>query len=179
MNILIIYSSAFGTTQKTAEKIGNVLKAAQFSVTVLSIDQTHSLDGYDTVIMGSSIRASRILANVRDFIGRFKNDLASKNLFFFVVCLTAKCEKGRKTAIEDYINPVFEKYPELVPVDTQAFGGKIEADKFNPVMKRMMRRVVNQAGLPDKNNIDVTNTSNIEDWANKLVKILKTKIKES
>lgn len=176
MSVLVIYSSAFGSTKKVASRIASSLRDSQFPVTLQSVDETHSLKGYDTVIIGSSIRASRILANVRDFIARFKIELSEKNLFFFVVCLTAKCEKGRDKAKREYINPVFAKYPSIKPLSIEAFGGKIETKTFNPVMQKIMRRVVDQAGLPRDTDIDLTDDGSIENWIKDIKQKLYAKV---
>ncbi|MDZ7724541.1 MAG: flavodoxin domain-containing protein [candidate division KSB1 bacterium] len=142
----------------------NLQEESEFSVKLQSVDETGSLDEFDTIIIGSSIRAHRILANVRDFMARHKNDLNAKKIFFFVVCLTAKCDEGRSKAKRKYIDPVFQKYPTIKPISTEAFGGKIETDKFNPVMKNLMRHVVDQAGLAQDSSIDLTDREHVDNW---------------
>lgn len=178
MNVLIVYSSAFGSTKKVASQIAsNLKKMADFTITLQSVDETGSLKEYDTVIIGSSIRANRILANVRDFIARFKTELSQKNIFFFVVCLTAKCNEGRNKAKREYIEPVFANYPQITPISIEAFGGKIETKSFNPVMKKLMRHVVDQAGLPQDTSIDLIDHDSINQWSDFIKQELYEKIK--
>ena len=88
MKILIAYSSGYGATQEVSNEIGKVLSEEKdFDVDVLSIDTIESIDSYDSIIIGTSVRADRPLANVRDFVATHidLNCLKRKWLFLLFV----------------------------------------------------------------------------------------------
>ena len=173
MNILITYSSGFGSTREIAFKIDDVLKENfGFNIETKSIDDINDLAPYDTVIVGSSVRADRPLANVRDFFARFRSVLDKKSFVLFAVCLTANCEQGRDKVKKDYLSQITEKYPEMEPVAIEAFGGKIDFDQLNPVMQGLMRRVLEKTGLPVNGSVDTRDWDFINTWTIELGKKL-------
>ena len=166
MKILIVYSSGYGSTKEVAERIGKILEEENsFKITVTSIDIVSSIQEYDGVIIGSSVRADLPLANVRDFIARERFVLPGKKVVFFAVCLSANCEEGRENIKSNFIRPIFDNYPEIKLLSNEAFGGKIDFDKLNPVMKSLMKRVLEKTGLPTNGSIDTRDWEFIDSWA--------------
>ncbi|HPG40493.1 MAG TPA: flavodoxin domain-containing protein [bacterium] len=166
MKVLILYSSGYGSTKEIAEKISAIFaeqKAIQTTVT--SIDNVNAIDDYDGLIIGSSVRADLPLANVRDFIVRERFVLPTKKVAFFAVCLAANCDHGRDEIKKNFIMPVFSKYPEIKLVSMEAFGGKIDFDKLNPVMKNLMIKVLEKTGLPTAGSVDTRDWEFISSWA--------------
>lgn len=174
MRTLIAYSSGYGTTREVAEKIGDILKNdGCFQVTVKSIDDVHDLAPYQAVIVGSSVRADLPLANVRDFFAKHRAELVEKSVAVFAVCLAANNFAGREKVKKEYLGYFKEKYPEIVPISTEAFGGKIDFDRLNPVMQALMKRVLEKTGVPTTGSVDTRDWSFIEAWAINLKNLLK------
>lgn len=166
MKILITYSSGFGTTREVAEKIGQILKQADLlSVDLLPIDEVSSVVPYDTVILGSSVRAGHPLANMVDFIAHHRRHLETKRVAIFLVCLCANSEEGRCKAVEDQLPQLLRHFPTIHPFAVEAFGGKIDFDKLNPVMRKLMRHVLEKSGLPADGSVDTRDWKLIEQWA--------------
>ena len=173
---MITYSSGYGTTREVSEEIGRIIAAgSSFNVTLRSIDEVEGIDEYEAVIVGSSVRADRPLANVRDFFSRHRSQLPDKKVALFMVCLTANCSEGRERVKNDYIRQITDKYPDMKPVATEAFGGKIDFDRLNPVMQNLMRRVLEKTGLPTEGSIDTRDWDFIRGWAGEV----REKLKES
>ena len=166
MKILIVYSSGYGTTREVSEEIGRVLgQEKTFQVDVQSIDYAENVDDYDVIVVGSSVRADRPMANVRDFFARYRFLLPQKRVALFAVCLSANCEKGREKVKTEYLSQITDKYPKLKPVKIGAFGGKIDFDKLNPVMQKLMKQVLAKTGLPTTGSIDTRDWDYIRSWA--------------
>jgi menaquinone-dependent protoporphyrinogen oxidase len=175
MKVLIAYSSGFGSTKEVSEKIAEILgQKPQFDVAVISIDDVSDIEKFDSIVIGSSVRADRPLANVRDFFVTYRRVLAEKKVALFAVCLTANCEKGRAKVKKEYLSQITEKYPELKFVSTEAFGGKIDFNRLNPVMQNLMRRVLIKTGLPTEGSVDTRDWQFIENWAHDLAEKLKS-----
>jgi menaquinone-dependent protoporphyrinogen oxidase len=174
MNILITYSSGYGSTREVAETIAEILRTEeQFKVQVMTVDHVESLSSHDAVIIGCSVRADKPLANIRDFFARFRNELSQKKIALFVVCLSANSKEGREKVKRDYLPPFLEKYPNIEPINMEAFGGKIDFDRLNPVMKSLMKKVLEKTGLPATGSIDTRDWAFIASWAESVKSQLK------
>ncbi len=168
MKVLITYSSGFGSTREVAEKIGDILTdKGEISVNVLPIDNVDHIDEFDAIVVGSSVRADRPLANVRDFFARHYKELTKKQVAIFAVCLAANCSEGRDKVKREYISQITEKYPDLNLIDTQAFGGKIDFEQLNDIMKQLMKRVLEKTGIESdgESTVDTRDWEFIEAWA--------------
>lgn len=172
--VLITYSSGYGTTREVAERIVEVFRErGGMLVTLKSIDHVNSIDEFDAVIVGSSIRADRPLANVRDFFATNRQALANKDVAIFAVCLSANCTDGRNKVKREYISQITEKYPELNPFSVEAFGGKIDFDQLNPIMQKLMMRVLEKTGVEDAGPVvDTRDWGFIDAWAHKVYDLL-------
>lgn len=173
MNALIAYSSGLGSTKEVAEEIANILgESDSINVDLKTVDDVGELENYDAVIIGSSVRADRPLANVRDFFARFRHILPKKKTALFAVCLSANCESGKDKVKSEYLSQITEKYPKLNPVSLGAFGGKIDFDQLNPVMQKLMERVLDKTGIPQKGSVDTRDWEYIRSWSQELVEKL-------
>lgn len=170
MKVLITYSSGFGTTREVAEEIGRILQdEGHFELELLAIDRVDEIDSYDALVIGSSVRADRPLANVRDFLALHRLDLKGKKIALFAVCLLANCAEGQQRVIDQYISQLIEKYPEFNVISKAAFGGKIDFDKLNPVTKSLMHRVLEKTGLPTEGSVDTRDWQMIREWSHELI----------
>ncbi len=165
-SVLIVYSSGYGTTKEIAHVIGNTIQDSDLNVQIASIDQVDSLGFYDTVIIGTSVRADRILANTRDFIHTKNKELSEKKVALFVVCLTANSAEGERIVLNEYLPQFLEKYPQIHFFKIAAFGGSVNLDQFNPVMKSIVKNVMDKKGFSEGNSIK--DWSVIEKWAKEL-----------
>jgi menaquinone-dependent protoporphyrinogen IX oxidase len=173
MKALIAYSSGYGTTEEVSLEIGQVLQQGNgLQVDIISIDEVNGIKDYDVIIVGSSVRADRPLANVRDFFRRYRFVLPVKYVALFAVCLAAKDEKGREKVKKEYLSQITDKYPHLRVVASEAFGGKIDFDKLNPVMQNLMHRVLDKTGIPTFGSVDTRDWNFIRSWAENLRQII-------
>ncbi|MDZ7371684.1 MAG: hypothetical protein ONB12_10995, partial [candidate division KSB1 bacterium] len=140
---------------------------AAINVRVENLDnlQGEDVEAFDAVVIGSSVRAERPLANVRDFFALNRDVLAQKKVALFAVCLAAATDEGREKVRRDYLGFITEKYPELKFLSSEAFGGKIDLQRLNPIMRRLMQRVLQEHGLPITERIDTRDWQFIEAWA--------------
>ena len=173
MKALIAYSSGYGATKEVSQKIGQVLQQENsLQVDIISIDEVDGIKDYDVVIVGSSVRADRPLANVRDFFRRYRFVLPTKYVALFAVCLAAKDEEGREKVKKEYLSQITDKYPHLKVVASEAFGGKIDFDRLNPVMQNLMHRVLDKTGIPTFGSVDTRDWNFIRSWAENLGHII-------
>lgn len=174
-NILLAYSSGYGATKEISNEIGKVLSEdPTLKVDLKAIDEIQEIGDYDAIVVGTSIRADRPLANTRDFFAMNRDILTTKKVALFLVCLTASTEEGQEKVRENYFPQITEKYPAIKLISTAAFGGKVDFDKLNPVMQNLVRRVIlEKTGKPSNGSFDARDWLKIHDWARDLAYRLK------
>jgi menaquinone-dependent protoporphyrinogen IX oxidase len=172
--ILVTYSSGYGATREVGEEIARVVRREKpLDVDLVSIDKVESVELYHSVIIGTSIRADTILANTKDFFAANKEILSERNVAFFMVCLTASTEEGKLQVMQDYLPQITDSFPLVKLISTNAFGGKIDYGKMNPVMQNLAKRVVEEkTGEPSNGSFDARNWQHIKDWAIDLARLL-------
>lgn len=164
--ILIVYSSGYGTTREVSEKIYDILNIEPlFNVTLKSINDLFDINHYEYFIIGTSVRADQLLANVRDFLSYNANILQHKKIAMFVVCLAANTPAGQKQVEETVFRQLSDKHPQLKIIDLATFGGKIDFRKLNPVMQDLIKHVFRKTGIKTNGSIDTRDWDKITKWA--------------
>jgi menaquinone-dependent protoporphyrinogen oxidase len=175
MKILIAYSSGYGATKEVAQEVALVLENEyQFSVDLHPLNYQEQLREYDAIVIGSSVRADQPLATTRDFFAAHRLDLLQKKVALFLVCLTASTLQGKEKVKKEYISQLLSRYPEISPISIEAFGGKVDFDRLNPVMQQLVQSVMKQAGVDPNQSIDARNWQEIKEWARALAEKLKS-----
>ena len=83
MHVLITFGSSRGGTQGLAEMAADGLREEGFSVDVLPPREVKRLDGYDAVIVGGALYASRWHKAARRFVKRHAAELRQRPVYFF------------------------------------------------------------------------------------------------
>ncbi|HEY3397293.1 MAG TPA: flavodoxin domain-containing protein [Armatimonadota bacterium] len=167
MRILVAYVSGFGATEEVAKEIASIL-AHHHVVDLRPLNNVRSLDAYEAVVVGSSLRADKWLGGMFKFLSRFRTELAARPLAIFTIALTARTLDGSRRVVNESLPKLMARFPELHPVATEAFGGVLNFDKYNPVIRTIMRRVAQQEGLPTSGLSDFRDWEAIRHWAAQL-----------
>ena len=83
MRVLITFASSRGGTQGLAEMVAEDLREEGFDVDVLPPRRLKRLDGYDAVIVGGALYASRWHREARRFVKRHTAELRRRLVYFF------------------------------------------------------------------------------------------------
>ncbi|MCJ7695566.1 MAG: flavodoxin domain-containing protein [Anaerolineaceae bacterium] len=159
--ILVAYGTAAGSTKEVAETIGEVLRNTGLDVDVCAVESIKSLAGYDSLVLGTGVRAFRLLDGTMKFLRKFKKQIREIPFTAFLVCLTM-CEdtpEHRDSAMK-FAKPLF-KVKE--PLSLGLFGGVMNPDKLTGVAKMMFQN----AKFEDGRNWDA-----IKAWANEVSALL-------
>lgn len=167
MRILVTYATGFGATAEVAREIADVL-GRRHTVDLKPMVQVHSLEPYGAVVVGSSLRAGRWLGPMYRFFGRFKQDLGQKPFAIFAVALSARTLEGGRRVLRESLPGLLKRYPGLEPLATEAFGGVLDYDKYNPLIRAIMRKNALQEGLPTAGFQDFRDWESIRRWAAEL-----------
>ena len=169
---LIIYSSTDGHTKNICNYILSIIKI-KYNTKLISINNIHneSLQKYDLIIIGASIRYGKHKPEVYDFIKKHKAILSTKTTAFFSVNVVAR--KIEKNNINT--NPYIKKFLSLTswrPNYLEVFAGRIIYSKYKFVDRIMILIIMwVTKGPTDTSKIyEFTDWSKIRDFSNTLIK---------
>lgn len=143
MKTLIAFATKSGVTGESANIIADVLKNNfGHEVDVVNLKETKSPDigPYDNIFIGSGIRMGMWYGRAKKML---KKDFKGKKVIIFLSsCYAGDSEKHDK-AVADYLDKVLDKYPDMQPIATNAFGGrmkmfgKVQNDNYNPAKVKL------------------------------------------
>lgn len=170
---LLLYSTTDGHTIKICERILATLEAESSEVTLKLISEvsTNSLNSFDKIVIGASIRYGKHQKEVYNFVRDNKTLLESKPSAFFTVNLVAR--KPNKNTPET--NPYIQKFLQQTnwkPTLCGVFAGKVHYQKYsflNRLMIRFIMYVTKGPTNPDA-EIEFTNWEAVEDFAKAVLK---------
>jgi menaquinone-dependent protoporphyrinogen oxidase len=157
MKILVAYASRFGTTEKCAVMLADILsrKGNEVELIDLKRDEHVKPDNYDLIIIGGSFVASKMNTFVEKFVKRNLNILLSKKTGIFMC-----------GAVEDWENEIKKGFPaELLDkaIAKGYFGYEMNWDRWNFRIRNMMKKTSNITETVSK-----INTENIKKFAEEI-----------
>ena len=179
MKALVAFGTKYGSTEKVAEEIALALRTGGALATVLDLRtrKQPSIDDFDLVVVGSGICVGSWSKGALRFLEENRRKLAEKRVALFacsgdVVFGRNPIEESRKL----YLDNVAEKYGIVDPVSTALFGGEIDFDKYNFLVKAVMKKVGAGKNLEDRGvdlskPYDFRNWDEIREWAITLVEM--------
>jgi menaquinone-dependent protoporphyrinogen IX oxidase len=142
--VLVVYGTRSGATKTTSEEIAKVLQEANFEVNVVNAkeEKIKDITEYGLVVVGSGMAMGNWTSEVEDFVKKFHKDLENKKLALFISSLKPVEEKEGKTALVARIQKIglddkILKY-QLKPTMTGVFGGTVDYNKMNFILKKSM-----------------------------------------
>jgi len=147
---LIAYVSKMGATAESARKIADVLRSRfQLEVDLVDLkeEKAPDLKQYQNVIIGGGVRGGKVYKKALKFL---ENDFSGKNVAFYTSSSWAGTPGSYENAKAKFVEKIMAKYPQVNPVSTEAFGGRI----------RYFRKTM----------LDNTDLAKVEAWAEELGK---------
>lgn len=164
MKALVVYGTRWGGTVGVAEKIGDSLREANYTVDVVDAKKNQpTVDSYDLVVVGSGIRADKWTKGTLKFLEKNAHALKVKKTALFVSCQMAdrEEEEAREKAKRAYLVKIAEKYG-LSPISYGFFGGYADFSKSHGLLVDIIVRV-NRKNLL-KNGLDIRKILDTRDW---------------
>ncbi len=178
MRTVVLYETWKGHTEKIADKIGDVLREKGHEVDVLRL---RSLKGgkvdssYDAWVVGTPVRMGRVHGKVRSFMENNRDRLREKKTALFVVCLAKNSGKSEgREETEKYLQSMRDGLGRN-PDQESAFGGSLPFTKYNPLMKFMMKKIVesNEGNIDTSKDQDYTKWDDVQSFAEGFAERLK------
>ena len=133
MNILIVYTSKTGTTEKCAKKLSESL-GNDVRLIKLKDAKGENLASYDVVILGGNIRAGKAPSKLKKYIKK-NPELTNKKLGIFL-CFADVSEK-----LDEYLTNNFDE-EFLKNCDVKGhFGGEFHFDRMNFMIRKIIKKM--------------------------------------
>ena len=144
--ILIAYASRTGVTAEYAQTIAQAPAFAADSVQVLKMQDVRDLDGFDAVILGSSVRFGQWLAEAQKFVESHQAALTQRPTALFTVHdLNRGDDAASRLQREAYLVKV---RPLLHTRCEEFFVGRTEVSHLNFFERMLTRMIPQEAGEP-------------------------------
>lgn len=134
--VLVAHASKYGSVEEVARYVGAVLRDEGAVCHVVAAREAEDLTSYDLVVLGTGLYMSRLHRDARRFLRSHRDELAHMPFAVFAMGpLSADPEEKEK--VRPQLEKGLERYPELVPVATEIFGGVIDPEKMPFPFNRM------------------------------------------
>ena len=174
MNILIIYGSLEGQTQKISEYIAKILTEKGHQVTSLSGEQLpadFSVDQYEAVIIGGSIHMDRYPKYIKRFVTTHRDWLNKVPSAFFTVCMAIHSKTPKTQAEALLYGEHFLAQTGWQPRLNTTFSGAVKYTKYNFITRFIMKMISKREGGSTDTSRDheYTDWSSVESFAAEFV----------
>ncbi len=161
MKILIVYATRYGTTEKCAGMLADILKEKAHEVELADLKKNKRIkpENYDLVAVGGSFMIGQMNARVRKFVERNLNTLLNKKTALFM----CGSDEGWETEMQKgFPVELLEK-----AVARGYFGYELLLDKMNPIFRSMIQKVEKTT-----DSISKINHENIKKFAEEIAQAL-------
>jgi menaquinone-dependent protoporphyrinogen oxidase len=152
-NILIIYGSTYGQTERIARRIGELLDQAGFVVDLHRGDRLPehlTLETYTGIVVAASVLAGYHQRYIRNFVRSQAARLNRLPSAFVSVCGSAGSDPAKASA---YIEGLLDESG-WRPTITRSFTGAVAYTKYSWPVRWVLKRISRSKGLPTDTSRD-------------------------
>jgi menaquinone-dependent protoporphyrinogen oxidase len=162
-NILILFASVDGQTERIARRIGAVLDREGHDVVFKAEHEpglTAALEAADAVIVGGGIRVGHHSKHLVKLVRDYRGSIAARPNAFFSVCLSAGGPGAKPAAAAGYIDD-FIRATGWQPRTIASFAGALLYTRYNPFIRFLMKLIMGANG----GETDTSSDYEYTDWA--------------
>ena len=177
-NILILYATREGQTEKVAVQISTHLKKAGAKVQLTNAQDRKAtkdmdLEAFDLLVFGASMHAGGLEQELVTFINSHKEQIKPKICSFFLVLLSAATKDSELRAkwLEDARNKINAQI-QVQFQDVEMIAGALMYSKYSLPLKWIMKRIAQQAGegTDMSKDYEYTDWKQVSQYSEKLIK---------
>jgi len=128
---LLLHDSIYGSTVEVAYWIKAII-GHENHLDVKALSQIITVEPYDYVIIGSLTRNEKPSEKIYEFVEKYKNELAKKEICYFLTCgdtdetmvLKVPGQDAHLIAGRNYLMDIMQKFPDIKPRIIAGFGGR-------------------------------------------------------
>jgi menaquinone-dependent protoporphyrinogen oxidase len=168
-NILVVYGSTYGQTERIAHRIAGILRDAGHGVDVHKGDKLPdalSLGRYDGFLVAASVLRGQYQKYIRDFTRRYAAVLNGARSAFVSVCGAAG---GDPPEAQGYIDALLRETA-WRPTVTRSFTGAVAYTRYGWLLRLVLKSISRRKGLPTdtSRDWDFTEWDEVERFAHEL-----------
>jgi len=153
MRVLVTVGSRHGATREIGVAIAEVLERSGHSVELIDPEEVTSVDGFDAVVLGSSVYVGRLAASVRALAERLEGPLSEVALWLFW-----SGPIGTPPRPAEQPDDVGFLIRRLAPRGQHEFGGRVERTELGMAERALVAMVGAKPG-------DYRDFDEIDRWA--------------
>ncbi len=162
MKILVVYGTTEGHTRKIARFMQNVLSNADHHVTIADAsDNAPGPEGYDAILIGSSIHGHKYHVAVRHYIHSHAAALNKIPGAFFSVCLAVASGLAEEHAEAQNIANNFLEQTGWQPLATTQIAGALKYTEYDFLKRLIMKMIAKKEGQ----STDTAHDYEYTDWS--------------
>jgi menaquinone-dependent protoporphyrinogen oxidase len=151
-NILVVYASLEGQTEKIASRLADEMKACGASVMLANVRSPEQvshvdLEEFDTLVFGASIHVGKIQKDMTRFISSHAAQIRGKDRSMFIVLMAAASKNP--VAREKSLSEIRQHVSASLDVpfsDMEMIAGALMYSKYNGFIRLVMKRIVRKEG---------------------------------
>jgi menaquinone-dependent protoporphyrinogen oxidase len=136
VKVLVVVASRHGASLQIGEVVATTLRARGLPADMCRVEDVTSLDGYDAVVLGSSVYAGHWLRRARVFVDAFDAELERRPLWLFSSGPVGDPPRPLENPAE--IRTLVKR---LGARSHRLFGGRIEGDELGLAEKALVALV--------------------------------------
>jgi menaquinone-dependent protoporphyrinogen oxidase len=141
MKFLVAYASKYGATAEIAQIIGEELEKRRYEVEVKSVEDVHSLDGYDAFVIGSAVYAGGWMKSGAKFLRSNRDTLAGHPVWLFSSGPTGEGDPNEIMDGWNFPDNLQSSLKKIKPRDIILFHGKIDLESLSFTEKMIVKSV--------------------------------------
>lgn len=161
MNVLIVYGTTEGHTQKIAERAGARLREQGHTVEIRNaetLEPSFDLATFDAVIVGASVHQDRYQEPVSDFVSARREQMNSKPTAFISVSLSVVLDEAKdeaKACVDGFMTSTGWKTQNVL-----LLGGAVRGSEYDYFQRQIVKFIVMKRGRL----ADLTRDYEFTDW---------------
>jgi menaquinone-dependent protoporphyrinogen oxidase len=163
VNILILYATLEGQTEKVAERMAQVLRNKGHQVTSQSaerIQDNFNLDSFEAAILGGSIHMGHHPKFLKNFVSQHLDWLNSNTTALFTVCMGINSQEAKSRQEAQTYGEHFIKQTNWHPALTATFAGAVKYTQYNIITRFIMKMISKHEG----GSTDTSHDHEYTDW---------------
>jgi menaquinone-dependent protoporphyrinogen oxidase len=166
MNVLLAFGTKYGSTEKVAERIAEIMRSKGHDVSVMDLRKRKRpvVNDFDMVVLGSGIIVGAWSKDAQKFIEDNKHVLVNKRVAFFACCGNMLIDPSKEAEYRKlYLTDVAANASVETPVSMALFGGEIDFSKYGFLTKAVLSGVGAKKAW-EKNGVDISKPYDFRDW---------------
>ncbi|MFA5312939.1 MAG: flavodoxin domain-containing protein [Methanomassiliicoccales archaeon] len=166
MKVLVAFGTKYGSTEKVAERIAEVMRSKGHDVIVADLRKRNrpAVKDHDMVVLGSGIIVGAWSKDAQKFIEDNKHLLVNKRVAFFACCGNMLIDPSKEAEYRKlYLTDIAAKASVESPVSMALFGGEIDFSKYGFLTKAVLSGVGAKKAW-EKNGVDISKPYDFRDW---------------